>query len=380
MAVKRNRIVTIFIVLALLIGAWLFLRFVIGGPEDTWICDNGQWIKHGNPRDPMPTSGCGEEKGDIEEKEDISEKIKVFKPQVNEILSGPIEIEGEAKGSWYFEAVFPIWLIDENGNIIAQTSAWAQDEWMTEDFVPFKAEIEAPSDFSGNATLILKNDNPSGLPEYDKEIRVPIKVDKKDSSRENGANLVLIDVPFLAQAPFGQWSDPIYQNACEEASLLMAILWVNRVKSISKEEATLELKKFADFEIEKYNNFYDHSMADTGQLMRDYFEYDNIEYRENIVAEDIINQLLNGNLVIVPINGQILKNPFYTPPGPAEHMLLIIGYDWTTEEFITNDAGTRQGEKYRYDQTILWEAIRDYPTGYKESILEINKVMLIVKK
>jgi hypothetical protein len=376
----RNKVLLIIVILFFIVGAWLGLRFIIGGPEDTWICDNEQWVKHGNPRDPMPTSGCGVEKEDIEEKEDISEKIKVFKPQANEILSGPIEIGGEARGSWYFEAVFPIWLIDENGEIIAQTSAWAQGEWMTEDFVPFKAEIEVPSDFSGNATLILKNDNPSGLPEYDKEIRVPIKINKKDSSRENGTNLVLIDVPFLAQAPFGQWSDPIYQNACEEASLLMAILWVNGVNSISKEEATLELKKFADFEIEKYNNFYDHSMADTGQLMRDYFGYNNIEYRENIIAEDITNQLLNGNPVIVPINGQVLKNPFYTPPGPAEHMLLIIGYDFITKEFITNDAGTRQGEKYRYDQDVLWDSIRDYPTGYKEPILEIRKVMLVIKK
>ncbi|OGZ35899.1 MAG: hypothetical protein A2V60_01170 [Candidatus Portnoybacteria bacterium RIFCSPHIGHO2_01_FULL_39_19] len=288
MAIKRNRIVTIFIVLSFIIGAWLFLRFVIGGPEDNWICDNGQWIKHGNPRAPMPIEGCGQQ----------------LKTELNSTQ-------------------------ETGSNLVSESP-------------------EEPSQ---------------------KVVEKPIEPE-----------ILLLDVPFLAQAPFGQWSDPIYQNACEEAALLMAILWINGIKSISKEEATLELKKFADFEIEKYSNFYDHSMADTGQLMRDYFGYDNIEYRENIVAEDIINQLLNGNLVIVPINGQILKNPFYTPPGPVEHMLLIIGYDWTTEEFITNDAGTRQGEKYRYNQAVLWEAIRDYPTGYKEPITEINKVMLVIKK
>jgi len=32
----------------------------MGGPEDTWICEDGQWIRHGQPSSPPPTSGCGE--------------------------------------------------------------------------------------------------------------------------------------------------------------------------------------------------------------------------------------------------------------------------------------------------------------------------------
>lgn len=35
---------------------------IVGGrlltPEDTWICEDGRWVKHGNPRTPMPTSLC----------------------------------------------------------------------------------------------------------------------------------------------------------------------------------------------------------------------------------------------------------------------------------------------------------------------------------
>jgi len=273
-----KKIFSILVILVLIAGIILTIRFLFGGSEDTWICDNGQWVKHGNPSASMPLTGCGQNTK----------------------------------------------LVDES------------------------------------------QPQPQAEPEPEPQPKT--------------LDIVLLDVPFLAQAPFGQWSDPIYQNACEEAAILMADLWIKGVKSISKEEATLELKKFADFETEKYNNFYDHSMADAGQLMRDYFGYSNIEYKENITAEDIIDQLIAGNLVIVPINGQVLKNPFYTPPGPAEHMLLIIGYDFNTDEFITNDAGTRQGEHYRYKQDILEQSIRDYPTGYKEPILEIKKVMLIVKK
>jgi len=40
------------IVAVIIIG----LRFLSG--EDNWICDNGQWVKHGNPSAPMPTEPC----------------------------------------------------------------------------------------------------------------------------------------------------------------------------------------------------------------------------------------------------------------------------------------------------------------------------------
>lgn len=48
-----------FFIPILLIFAVIFvLRFVLGGPEDSWICQNGQWVKHGNPGSPMPVSPC----------------------------------------------------------------------------------------------------------------------------------------------------------------------------------------------------------------------------------------------------------------------------------------------------------------------------------
>jgi len=44
--------------LFLLIGI-LIARFILGGPGDSWKCENGAWMKHGNPRGAMPTTGCG---------------------------------------------------------------------------------------------------------------------------------------------------------------------------------------------------------------------------------------------------------------------------------------------------------------------------------
>lgn len=38
----------------LFVGLILFLRM----SEDDWICQNGGWVKHGNPASEMPTSVC----------------------------------------------------------------------------------------------------------------------------------------------------------------------------------------------------------------------------------------------------------------------------------------------------------------------------------
>lgn len=32
---------------------------MLGGSEDNWICKSGQWVKHGNPSNPKPTTICG---------------------------------------------------------------------------------------------------------------------------------------------------------------------------------------------------------------------------------------------------------------------------------------------------------------------------------
>jgi uncharacterized membrane protein len=47
----------------ILVGALLILLLVIAGlrflsGEDSWLCKDGQWIKHGNPSAPMPNNKC----------------------------------------------------------------------------------------------------------------------------------------------------------------------------------------------------------------------------------------------------------------------------------------------------------------------------------
>lgn len=58
---KKKILITIIVVFFIL-GSLLIIRFLIGGDEDTWICQNGEWVKHGNPSREKPAASCGEEK------------------------------------------------------------------------------------------------------------------------------------------------------------------------------------------------------------------------------------------------------------------------------------------------------------------------------
>ena len=92
--------------------------------------------------------------------------IRVTSPLPGAYVSSPLVVQGEARGTWFFEASFPVILTDWDGKIIAQTPAQAQSDWMTTDFVPFKATLTFPPQTHGSrGFLILKKDNPSGLPQ-----------------------------------------------------------------------------------------------------------------------------------------------------------------------------------------------------------------------
>ncbi|MFA6215149.1 MAG: GerMN domain-containing protein [Patescibacteria group bacterium] len=100
--------------------------------------------------------------------------IKIDNPRPNQAVTSPLEITGQARGYWFFEASFPIKLVDAGGNILATGIAQAQSDWMTNDFVPFKATLEFNPMAAKTGELILQKDNPSGLPENDDELRLPL--------------------------------------------------------------------------------------------------------------------------------------------------------------------------------------------------------------
>ena len=105
----------------------------------------------------------------------IPDLIELRTPLPNAIVQSPLTLEGRARGPWFFEASFPVYLINADGDTIAVVPAQADGEWMTKAFVPFKVTLTFTPPASQTGTLILAKDNPSGLPEHAADLRVPIR-------------------------------------------------------------------------------------------------------------------------------------------------------------------------------------------------------------
>ncbi len=229
-----------------------------------------------------------------------------------------------------------------------------------------------------NAPVIEQVDIPIRDDAKTVESIVPIQQDQPVLSLQGVR--VSQEVPFLVQAPYGEWGNAVFQHACEEASMIMAMSWAQG-KPFSIEEGKQSIESITKFESKKFKTFvFDTSAKDTAQVMKEYFGYENIEVKTDIVKNDMISALESGAIIMVPVNGRLLRNPYFTAPGPAEHMLVITGYDPEAKEFITNDPGTRHGEKYRYNEDILYNAMRDYMTGNRIPVQKIHKTMIVVRR
>ena len=89
----------IFIPLILVLIVVFGLRF-FSGDEDAWLCQNGEWIKHGQPSAPRPTSGCVDLKQ--------PDEVIVTMPKLNQVVNNPLIVEGHAKGNFFFLSHFPL--------------------------------------------------------------------------------------------------------------------------------------------------------------------------------------------------------------------------------------------------------------------------------
>lgn len=195
--------------------------------------------------------------------------------------------------------------------------------------------------------------------------------------REN----ILQTVPFTSQAPLGEWSDARQQDGCEEASALMAMAWVKGETGQTATQWRDKIVALADWQQANKGENLDVHVNDVADwIFRDYFSHDGVSVKDVSSAADIIAELEVGRVVLLPMDGQALGNPYFSPPGPERHMLLVIGYDYDSQEFITNDPGTRRGASFRYGAETLYRAIRVYPTGYHQPFGPRERQMVVVSR
>ena len=106
---------------------------------------------------------------------DVDALIRIHSPQPNAEITSPLAVRGEARGTWYFEADFPVRLLAGDGTVLVESYAQAQGEWMTEAFVPFAATLTFDAKQASAGTLVLERANPSDLPENGGELRIPVR-------------------------------------------------------------------------------------------------------------------------------------------------------------------------------------------------------------
>lgn len=178
---------------------------------------------------------------------------------------------------------------------------------------------------------------------------------------------VILNVPYVMQAPLGDWSDPRQQYGCEEAAIVMAMAWVRENTNsptdiIYKDEALRDIVNMSEYERVIYGFYKDTSAQDTARLMREFYQYNDIEVRENISVEDIKQELAKNRVVLLPLNTRATGMAVYRN-GPVRHMVIAVGYDDKNDEIIIHDPIFRNGEYFWIPSSRLGPALWNYSSG-----------------
>jgi hypothetical protein len=158
-----------------------------------------------------------------------------------------------------------------------------------------------------------------------------------------------VAVPFMTQAPSGVW-DEAHVNASEEAALLMVQEFLAPSSPVDSVDALIAIGNERGLP----------STCTSTEFAAFIEEYDaalNATVIEEPSIDEIKQFLANGTPVLVPVNGDLLQNPFYIAAGLPQHWIVLRGYEG--EQFFVNDPGTRRGESYMYVQSVVMAAMQE---------------------
>jgi hypothetical protein len=189
---------TFIIIVSIIILAFVIitgLRFM--SLEDSWICQNGQWIKHGNPSAPVPAAGCGENNKDknidnldiyISNGDDASASennngadreanIAVAEPVSGQSIGLPLVIKGKAR---VFENTVSFRIKDLDGTVLMEKFTTANSPDMGQ-FGPFEASVNYPEPKGGKGTVEVFEYSAKDGSELSK-IEIPVIFKKVEST------------------------------------------------------------------------------------------------------------------------------------------------------------------------------------------------------
>jgi hypothetical protein len=101
-------------------------------------------------------------------------KVTVTQPRTHAEVSSPLHVEGRVPGTWSFEANFGVDVVDAEGKRLAEHYATVQGDWMTEDDVPFTADVKFKAPSTDSGFVVLHKANPEGGMGTDDSVKIPI--------------------------------------------------------------------------------------------------------------------------------------------------------------------------------------------------------------
>lgn len=221
----------------------------------------------------------------VDEGAETEALIRVDMPVENTLIKNPVKLSGEARGSWYFEASFPVRIEDVNGNVLGQHFLQADGEWMTTEFVPFSGELPyVPPPVTTTGYIIFQKDNPSGLAEFDDEYRLPVVIAPLQKE------LMSLEVYFGNSSILGENEDECVTVFPTERQV---------VKTLSVGRISLEELLKGPTEEEKFGDYYTSLPSDV--------ELTSLEIKDGVAYVDFSEELNNvaGSCRVMAIRRQI---------------------------------------------------------------------------
>ena len=123
----------------------------------------------------------------FKEKKEANEKIEgktgyktkkgltfdLISPKPNSKIGCDFVLAGKMPGQWFFENSFPFSILVD-GKEVMKGSVESNDDYTVEEILSFSKSISCKEGCMGDAEIVLRNENPSDLPEYSDEYRIPV--------------------------------------------------------------------------------------------------------------------------------------------------------------------------------------------------------------
>ncbi len=103
------------------------------------------------------------------------EVVRMKKPLANDVVTSPLSITGEVRGTWAFEGDFPVELTNQSKKTITKGVATLQGDFRTKEYVSFEATLEFSETENEKGFLILHKDNPRGDAEKNDSVEMPVR-------------------------------------------------------------------------------------------------------------------------------------------------------------------------------------------------------------